>query len=359
MSIRDVRLQLLIGPQVTVPAPSALIEALESVEVTSNDRERDGFSLIFTLQKSPAGDYSLLRLGLFRPKSRVRVAVFLGAQRELLIDGVVTTTQLQPAARSGSGQLTVIGEDVSLLMDLEQRRAAHPQQADWQIVTKLVSSYGMSPRVTQRRDTPLRNGRQPSQDGTDLAYIRELARLNGFVFSVEPDNALGPAVAYWGPPHQQGRASLPLVVDQGSATTVESLSFSYNSLGPVEAMVSYLDPETRRVQRATPRDDKQPLSSQPARPLRKVYAHNTAMLSGPRAAARIDAETLSNTEAVQGSGELDVLRYGGVLRARRLVKVCGAGLTFDGLYYVKHVSHALQRGSYRQRFELAREGLGA
>jgi hypothetical protein len=46
-----------------------------------------------------------------------------------------------------------------------------------------------------------------------------------------------------------------------------------------------------------------------------------------------------------------------VLRARELVGVRGAGITYDGLYYVKSVTHNLQRGSYTQNFTLAREGL--
>ena len=37
--------------------------------------------------------------------------------------------------------------------------------------------------------------------------------------------------------------------------------------------------------------------------------------------------------------------------------VRGAGLAYDGLYYVKSVSHDIQRGSYKQSFQLARNGL--
>ena len=57
------------------------------------------------------------------------------------------------------------------------------------------------------------------------------------------------------------------------------------------------------------------------------------------------------------TGSLDVTRYGGVLGARKLVGVRGAGLPYDGLFYVKSVSHEIERGSYKQRFTLARNGL--
>jgi hypothetical protein len=48
-----------------------------------------------------------------------------------------------------------------------------------------------------------------------------------------------------------------------------------------------------------------------------------------------------------------------VLTARSLVGVRGAGLDYDGLYYVRSVTHTIQTGTWRQSFELVREGLGS
>ena len=64
-----------------------------------------------------------------------------------------------------------------------------------------------------------------------------------------------------------------------------------------------------------------------------------------------------NSDSVFGSGQLDVTRYGHLLKSRQLVGVRGAGEPFDGLYYVKSVSHQIERGSYKQGFSLARNGL--
>lgn len=64
-----------------------------------------------------------------------------------------------------------------------------------------------------------------------------------------------------------------------------------------------------------------------------------------------------HSDAVTGDGSLDVSRYGRVLKARQLVGVRGAGDAFDGLYYVKSVSHSIERGEYKQNFSLARNGL--
>jgi hypothetical protein len=64
-----------------------------------------------------------------------------------------------------------------------------------------------------------------------------------------------------------------------------------------------------------------------------------------------------HTDAVFGSGTLDVARYGHVLQARRLVGVRGVGEAFDGLHYVSSVSSNLKRGEFTQSFSLARNAL--
>ena len=69
------------------------------------------------------------------------------------------------------------------------------------------------------------------------------------------------------------------------------------------------------------------------------------------------AEASRSSDCVTGTGSLDVLRYGRILKSRGLVGVRGAGLSFDGLYYVTSVTHKIKRGEYKQDFELKRNGL--
>jgi hypothetical protein len=64
-----------------------------------------------------------------------------------------------------------------------------------------------------------------------------------------------------------------------------------------------------------------------------------------------------HADAVFANGSLDVMRYGRVLKSRQLVGVRGAGAAFDGLYFVKSVTHKVKRGEYKQDFTLARNGL--
>ena len=77
-------------------------------------------------------------------------------------------------------------------------------------------------------------------------------------------------------------------------------------------------------------------------------------------AATLAVATLTNApDSVTAEGEVDAVRYGSVLRARKLVGVRGVGFSYDGLYYVRRVTHSIQRGEYTQRFSLSREGTGS
>jgi hypothetical protein len=78
-----------------------------------------------------------------------------------------------------------------------------------------------------------------------------------------------------------------------------------------------------------------------------------------QAMAQAQGAMEATTDVVKLEGELDAGSYGGVLQARALVGVRGAGFSYDGFYYVRRVTHKIGLGRYTQRFELAREGLGS
>jgi hypothetical protein len=142
-------------------------------------------------------------------------------------------------------------------------------------------------------------------------------------------------------------------------TNVESLSFSYDSQSAELPILMIHNQETRAiipipVPDVTPLNP--PLGAVPPIP-QKITPIRTGRLSPVQAAAIGLARAAKRAEVVSGTGSLDVVRYGRVLRARRLVGVRGAGTAFDGLYYVKSVTHNLQRGEYKQDFTLSRNGL--
>ncbi len=363
LGMLGIRLQLLLGATVPVPAPYNIVDALVNLEVTNRDQERDGFQMVFSLDRDTLLDYSLLSSGLLDPPNRVIIMVFIGATPQVLIDGIITRHQVVPSNEPGTSQLYVTGEDVSLQLDLEEKNATYPNQTDSVIVTTLLASYakyGLVPNVTPTTDIPFVTQRVPSQQGTDLKYIQQLAQRNSFVFYIEPTIVPGVNNAYWGLDNRLGMPQPALTMNMGASTNVETLNLSFNALGPEAPQASTIDPTTKKNPPVTissvPRP---PLARQPATPLRKTISRDTANLTPAEAALRGRSSMSSSSDAVSATGELDAKRYGRALQSRRLVGVRGAGDSYDGNYYVKQVTHKIALGEYTQSFTLTREGRGA
>jgi hypothetical protein len=356
-----VRLLLFVGPTVPVPAPFAVADALVSAEVTDNDRERDGFQLTFRVGRDSSVDYSLLASGILDPPARVAMTIVVNGIPSTLIDGLITNQQLSPSNKPGEATLHVTGEDISLAMDLEEKNATFPNQSDstiaGQIIGAYTAQYGIVPQVTSTDDTPSETQRTPSQQGTDLAHLRALAKKNGFIFYVE---TLSPGVSrgYWGPDNRSGDPQPALTMNMGSSTNVDTpISFQYNALGPVAPQVSFVEPTTGvRVTLPVPSSLHPPLSLRPAVAMRKSIPRDVANLTAAQAALKAIASTTQSSDAITASGEVETVRYGRVLQSGLTVGVRGVGLTFDGLYYVQRVTHNIKRGDYKQSFSLSRDG---
>jgi len=79
-------------------------------------------------------------------------------------------------------------------------------------------------------DIPIPTSLIPSQRGTDLSYINELAERVGYVFYIEPGPAPGANIAYWGPQIKVGIPQPALNINMDAFTNVESLSFTFVSV---------------------------------------------------------------------------------------------------------------------------------
>lgn len=363
-SVLGIRLILLIGDTIPVPAPYNVMSALKSIEINNETEGEDGFSITFTLGKDKMGDYGLLSSGILDPDCRIVIGAILGASPEPLIDGVIYHHELSPSNEPGMSRLTVKGRDISVLLDLKERNDKFENQPDSVIVTTLLmryAQYGILPYVTPTTDVPLSVNRIPRQQETDLKFVRRLAKQNGFVFYIEP-LTIGMSLAHWGP---EDRLSVPqpaLTIDMGSLKNATGFSSSLDALAPVGTEGSFVDPITKMSIPIPPLPSMRipPLVRNETGPRRTVIMRDTAGRNPFQAAAAGLAESMNAPDSVTATGSLDTVLYGGILRARRLVCLRGAGATNDGIYKVKRVQHLIEPGrSYKQQFTLSREGTGA
>src|SRR6476646_4937116 len=113
--VKRVQLSLMIGPAVPIPVSKTVIDALQSVRVTTTSEigKPSVFQLAFSLNnRSPLTTLFMLTGGAGIPLIRVVIVATINGTPDVLIDGVTTNHQFAPGARGQPGTLTVTGEDL-------------------------------------------------------------------------------------------------------------------------------------------------------------------------------------------------------------------------------------------------------
>lgn len=362
-NLLGVRLIVWAGP-VPVPTSSALLQAIESLEVERSADEQGGFQITLRAEKSIGGEYDLLINPQLAVGSRVVIGVLMGVVPEWLCDGVITHRELLPSDKPGQSRLTVTGRDLSSLLDLVDVVMSYPGCPDSVIALTILARYaafGVVPAVSVTTDVPLPLERIPLQRETDLKCLRRLAKDNGYVFYIQP-LGYGSNLAYFGPDTRLSLPLTPLRVDMGTQSNVSSLTVRQDGARPeiVEGRSYPTGSPVAVPVFGLPSIPIPPLAAIPTLPMRWRFDSDLTARSVPRALLAATAmQASAASTVVEASGTLDTVQYGSIMHPRRLIGVVGAGYSFDGYYSVSKVRHQIAREKYSQQFTLHREGIGS
>jgi hypothetical protein len=369
--VKGIQLSLLMGPIIPLSAPRVVVEALESVTVTTATGSASGFQMTFQFSnRSELNTLFVIAAGnsasMATPPLRVLLIVTLNGTPTPLFDGVMTNVEVQAGQNGGAGSVTLTGEDISRAMDMIDFSGlpypAMPIEARVALICAKYAAFGVIPLPIPVLfpDVPIPVDRVPAHEGTDLEYLKKMAEDVGYVFYVEPGPAPGTNVAYFGPELKVGVPQPALNLDMDAHTNVESMSFSFDPTKGVLPIV-FIQNALTRVPIPIPIPNLNPLQPPlgllPTPLANLTVLRDTAKMNPMQAISRGLAEAARSQDAVTARGTLDVLRYKRLLKARGLVGVRGAGLAYDGLYYVSSVTSTLKRGEFKQSFELTRNGL--
>jgi hypothetical protein len=371
--LSDVQLSVLIGPIFASPAPRPVLDALAEVTVHIEDVGTSGFELVFSIDKqSPLQILFLLTGGLPLLFMRVILVATVNGVANVLIDGVITNNHIAPGDKGSNSTLTITGKDLTALMNQTLWSGLPfpccPAEARVAMILAKYIAFGVIPIIipSVMIYVPLPIDQIPSQQGTDLEYVRNLAAQVGYVFYIDAGPVAGTNKAYWGPQVKVGPVQPALSADMDAYTNVESLRFTFDQEKNRIPLVYIYNSETGisipiPIPGVSPLNP--PLGLIPPLPTNllppdiSAFREDVAKMPIPQAIMLGLAQAAENMEAVSCEGSLDVTRYGGILKARQLVGLRGAGPAFDGLYYVKKVTHKIKRGEYKQDFTLTRNGL--
>lgn len=288
-----------------------------------------------------------------------------------VFEGYVTTIEVTLGSEPGDCFLDVTGMDTSVLMSLEEKIVLWPDMADSDIVQQIVGPYGVQVQadstatVHQEADTTV------VQRGTDIQFVRDLARRNGMEFYFETDDSSGDVIGYFRAPQLDGTPQPDLAIQFGDDTNLVNFSAHMTGQRPLNIKVTQMDvsansPNSVQVGDSvlTKLGDKN-TNTLIGDPLGSLVTPKDAtaqmLLMGTPTSNATEMQSLAQAvrdEAgwfINAHGEVNSDAYQAVLLPHRLVLVKGAAKPFSGKYYVTRVVHDLKHdGSYKQKFEARR-----
>jgi phage protein D len=343
------------------PAPPELLDAVEEIEVDSSLEEASVFRLKLGIAATESGDWSVLEDDPFRPLAPVSIKLQTDTGLpETLLNGYVSSLDAAYGEGPGESSLEVSGMDATLLMNLQEKVMPWPSLPDAGIATAIFGQYGLVPQVQPTPPVLVDPEGTTIQRGTDIRFLRRLARRNGFDCYVQPEPLTGLDFGHFEPRSLVGAPQAVLNVKMGVDTNVSGFRVRYDATKPTTAVAAGLDIPTKAPQPAlAPAALQVPLGAEPA--LTRVLPPPIVMPADtglPRTAelqAYAQAITDRSSFALVAEGEtaagVSILRPGG------LVNVRGVGALFGGSYLVTRVRHRISSDGWTQRFEAVRNAV--
>jgi phage protein D len=290
---------------------------------------------------------------------------------EPVFDGYITAVDVSLGSAPGGTAIMISGVDTGVLLSLEEKVARFADMSDSDIAQQILGAYGVAVTAESTATVHQEDTTTIMQRGSDLQFVRSLARRNGFEFYFETAKDSEQVTAFFRLPQLDGTPQPDLAIQFGEESNLRSFSARLSGQRPLSVRAAQVDVQANSANSGQASDTQ--LAKLGASDLNALVGGPLGSLVTPRAAQAqmlvlgaptsdpAELQTLAQAvrdEAgwfISASGEINSDAYGAVLRPHRLVLVKGAGTPYSGKYYVTSVTHSLTSdGGYSQRFEARR-----
>jgi phage protein D len=341
-------------------APDPELGNVASVEVY----ECIGESTTFRLRYVPdivEGDLPLLKDDRLSAGSVITVFAQKGDSPTCLVKGTVYAQQIHLVHGDEGSTLEVVGADTSLAMDRENKSALWSDLTGSDAVTQILSTYSLTPDVESTTTAHAETKHVLVQRESDLAFVRRLARRNGFLFWIGCDDAGAVETGFFKRPPLDGESAAELIINlTDPEANLGSLDISWDVERPTSATATQLDLNSKSD--ITGDVAKSPLAPLGAKALadiasetRSFHVHAPVDDAGDLQ-ARGEAGLIEADFFVRARGQTTAKALGSVLRAHTVVTLRGAGSRHSGKWFCSSVRHTIDDVEHRMEFELIRNG---
>ena len=340
-------------------APNDMLGGAASVEVHERVGQPTSYRIEFALDIED-GDFPLLKDDAFSPGAKISVLVPTSDKTYCLVNGPAYGQDIHFQQGGSGSTLSVIGSDSLITLDREDKVVQWSDVTDSDAVTAILGQYDLAPDADTTSAGHLETKHTLIQRETDLAFIRRLARRNGFYFWVTCDEE-GIETAHFKHPDLDGDAETELVINlTDPKSNVTSLDISWDVERPTSATGSELDLTDKSDIDGDV--DSSPLTALGGTALadiatetRVVHVHAPTDDSGDLQ-SRSEGALIEASFFVRAKGTTTLSALGSVIRSHTLVKVRGVGSRHSGLWYCSAVHHTIDAAEHTMEFELIRNG---
>jgi phage protein D len=351
------------------PVPTTIYGAIDTLQIEENAEQPGAMELRVPISRGDSGDLTLVNEAPFQPFANLAVVVTAqGKTPECIFDGFVLSHKIHLDQGAVTSTLTVWGQDVSWLMNLEEKAREWNGDTDGDIANAIFADYGFAtaPENTDN-DSPAHtdDGHTLMQRASDIQFLRALARKNGKLCRVACGAQAGQRTGYFAKPNLEGDPVATISLQSPDGARIEGLDFEWDVTRPtlVEARQALFNDSDQDGVAGDTGDSGLPL----------LAARSLGDFSG-RAMTVLLTTTVDDANELQlrtasvlreggffakctGQIELEVL--GSVMRVGTLARVTGAGALCSGDYFVWSVRHTITPDKYTMKFVLVRNAVGA
>jgi phage protein D len=364
------------------PADAALVTLLVSLDVEESMDLPAAIQLDVPLSRSTSGDYPYVNDTRFAPMATLAVvaapagaavATLAGALGgsasgdQCIFDGYVLSQRIHLETGSARSSLTVWGQDASWLMNTQERVREWIDLTEVDVAAEIFAEYGIvasDQNDDEASPSHTEDGHSLMQRGSDIQFLRSLARRNGRLCRIACTDTPGERIGYFAKPSLDGEPVVTISLNDPQNWTVTALDIDWdatrpNSVVARQALFSDSDPDGASGDTT---DSGLPLLGD--RSLADFTGQSmTVLLAAPvddagELAMRAQAVLRDADWFVRCTGEADVERLGAVLRAGMLVALDGIGAMHSGSYLVWSVRHRITQQSHTMKFTLVRNAVG-
>jgi len=338
----------------------SLLKCIQSVVVDEDLDVGSSCSITLAACRNEDGSWPYLEDENLQVWNRVTVIAAFPRQTEVVFDGYISHVATRNSEQPGNMTVEIRGVDASYHMNQEEKTRIWRGKTYEAIAADIFDEYQFRKFIAD----PPASGEAPlqvAQRSTDHRFLRELARRRGYEFYVLGGNG------YFRPADLTTQPQKLIAVHFGDQTNCDHVQFESDGTAPTVASVSYFDALEGEARTDAPTESGLPalgtrllssLRGQVNMPQGKRIARGMGFSSPAQADEYAAGMLRRNGWWVTAQGRLNGLRYGQVLRSRKLVTVKGVGPNYNGNYYVRKVQHNLTARTYEMQFELARNALG-